>query len=163
LVKFYQNALHDLILYARQLAWFHSTPAFKGVKTAKASDSEQTLTRGQKIERNGGTPLMPEVGEAAYLIGYWHDLGLVSAGAMSGVVLSAAEIAAWREGLAIELSPWEFMAIREMSRAYLSQSRESEKEECPPPYGEVVKEFDRDVVGSKISNTFKALIQARRK
>lgn len=106
---------------------------------------------------------MPEVGEAAYLVGYWQDLGLVSAGAMSGAVLSSTEIAAWREGLAIELSPWEFTAIREMSRAYLSQTRESEKEECPPPYGEVVKEFDRDVVGSKISNTFKALIQARRK
>lgn len=106
---------------------------------------------------------MPEIGEAAYLSGYWHDLGLIGAGGMGGAVLSASEVAAWSEGLAIELSPWEFSAIREMSRAYLAQARESEKEECPPPYGAVNKEFDRDAVSSKISNTFKALIQARRK
>lgn len=106
---------------------------------------------------------MPEVGEAAYLAGYWQDLGLLGTSGMGGAVLSATEIAAWSEGLAIDLSPWEFSALREMSRAYLNQSRESEKEECPPPYGAANKEFDRDAVSSKISNTFKALIQARRK
>lgn len=106
---------------------------------------------------------MPDIGEAGYLAAYWQDLGLVSSGGMGAAVLTSVEIAAWKEGLAIDLSPWEFSALREMSRAYLTQARESEKEECPPPYGAVNKEFDRDAVSSKISNTFKALIQARRK
>lgn len=111
----------------------------------------------------GGRPLFPDAGEAEYIIAYWFDLGKIQSGGMGPVPLSAAEIAAW-EGLSgITLAPWEFRALRRMSEAYLQQLHESEKPECPPPYGNPVQIVDRDEVSKKVGNAFRALIQAKRK
>lgn len=82
---------------------------------------------------------------------------------MGPTPLSAAEIDAWQRGCGIELQAWEFHILREMSRAYLAQLHESEKPDCPPPYGDPVNDFDRDVVSKKVSNAFQAFIQAKRK
>lgn len=82
---------------------------------------------------------------------------------MGAAPLSSREIVAWQEGSGIILQPWEFHILRDMSRAYLAQLHESEKPDCPPPYGDPVNNFDRDVVSKKVSNAFQALMQAKRK
>lgn len=119
-------------------------------------------TRGQEIVERGGSPLTPDIGDAGYLVAYWQAVGVVESGAMGQSPLSASEVRAWMECSGIQLQPWEFHALREMSKAYLAQLHESEKPECPPPYGDPVTIFDREVVSKKVSNAFKAFIQAKR-
>jgi hypothetical protein len=111
----------------------------------------------------GGKPLMPRVDGADYVLAYWRDLGMFESNGMGATPLSAAEICAWQVCSGIVLESWEFHVLREMSRAYLAQLHESEQPDCPPPYGDPVNNFDREVVSKKVSNAFQALIQAKRK
>ena len=134
----------------------------KGKSVATADAKPEQLTRAQKIERNGGFPLFPSVGDADYVITYWHDLGVVESGAMGPIPLSSKEILSWQECTGIDLQAWEFRVLREMSRRYLIQYEESKKPECSPPFGDPVNEFDRAVVSKKVGNAFKAFIQAKR-
>jgi hypothetical protein len=138
------------------LGWFHSIP--KNEKPTK----EKQLSRAEKIRSNGGTPLMPPC-DADYLIGYWHDLGLCSSGAMGAISLSAVEIAAWSSLSAVELEPWEFNSLRSMSQNYVNSLHESESPSAPPPYGSMTQEFDRDIVQKKLVGAFKAFIMAGKK
>ena len=160
--KFYSCIIEELTLYARQLAWFRSIPIAKQEKSVASADKQTELTRAEKIQKNGGRPLLPDVGDAEYVITYWQDLGMVEMGAMGPVPLSAREILSWQECTGVELSAWEYRAIKQMSQAYLMQAKESEKPECEPPYGDPVNEFDRTIVSKKVSNAFKAFIQAKR-
>jgi len=137
-------------------------PIAKQEKSVANSDKQTELTRAEKIQKNGCRPLLPDVGDAEYVITYWQDLGMVEMGAMGPVPLSAREILSWQECTGVELSAWEYRAIKQMSQAYLMQAKESEKPECEPPYGDPVNEFDRTIVSKKVSNAFKAFIQAKR-
>lgn len=134
----------------------------RGKSVASADAKPEQLTRAQKIERNGGFPLFPSVGDADYVITYWHDLGVVESGAMGPIPLSSKEILSWQECSGIELEAWEFRVLRDMSRRYLIQHEESKKPECPPPFGDPVNDFDRGVLSKKVGNAFKAFIQAKR-
>ena len=101
--------------------------------------------------------------DADYLIAWWHDLGLCSAGAMGAVSLSAVEIAAWARLSAVELEPWEFNSLRSMSQNYVNSLHESESPNAPPPYGSMTQEFDRVIVQKKLVGAFKAFIMAGKK
>jgi len=115
------------------------------------------------IINNGGEPLMPPVGDAEYLIGYWHSVGMVTANGMGSSPISSVELQTWAQAQGIDMAPFEFNAVMEMSKSYLASLHQGEKPDCPPPYGNPVNEFDRQKVASKISNAFKAFIGARRK
>jgi hypothetical protein len=138
------------------MGWFHSTP-----KSEKPSKDKQ-LNRAEKIKAAGGTPLMPQC-DAEYLIAYWNDLGLCSSGGMGAVGLSSLEIDSWSRLSAVELEPWEFQALRQMSQHYVSMVHKGEDVDCPPPFGEMASIFDRDVVGKKVTNAFKSFIMAGKK
>lgn len=146
------------------MAWFNTVPNAldKGKSVASADTKAEQLTRAQKIERNGGIPRFPSVGDADYVITYWHELGVVESGGMGPVPLSSKEILSWQECTGIDLQSWEFRVLREMSRRYLIQAEESKKPECSPPYGDPVNEFDRTIVSKKVTNAFQAFIQAKR-
>jgi len=115
------------------------------------------------IINNGGTPLMPPVGDADYIIGYWQALGMATPNGMGSAPLSASEISHWSQLSGIELAPFEYTSIVDMSRHYLSSMQQGAKPDFPPPYGDPVSEFDRTKVATKISNAFKAFIGAKRK
>lgn len=106
---------------------------------------------------------MPDVEGAEYLVSYWQSLGKCSVGAMGPVPLSPADIAAWQNGTKTALLPFEFTALLEMSRGYVSSLAEGEKPESLPPYGDPVKDFDREALSKKVSNAFKAFLQSKRK
>jgi len=144
----------------RQLAWFRTVPKQKNSKAV--TSEEKSLTRAEKIEANGGKPLMPDIGEAEYVLRYWFDLGAIETGGMSAAPLSAKEIEAWQSCTGIELTSWEFSIIQMLSRQYIAQLLDSERPECPPPYGDPVNDFDREQVGRKIGNAFKAFTQAKK-
>lgn len=138
----------------------HSTP--KQAVALKTKELEKARTRSESITANGGVPLLPDIGDAAYLTGYWFDLGMTGQGGLGLVQISAQEILAWSEGSGIKLNPWEFLAIRTMSLSYLRQLQESEKPDCPPPFGDPVNQFDRDVVQNKIQSAFKSLMLSKK-
>ena len=149
-------------MYARQLAWFNATP--RPPDTAKkVSAPAPKVSRGEEFIARGGRPLFPDVGDAEYIIAYWFDLGKIQSGGMGAAPLSALEISAWMTASGLCLAPWEFRVLRRMSEAYLAQLHESEKPECPPPYGNPVQIVDRNEVSKKVGNAFRALIQAKRK
>ena len=138
------------------MGWFHATP--KSDKPAK----EKQVNRAERIRAAGGTPLMPEC-DAEYIIGYWQDLNLCSVGAMGPVPLSAIEIYSWCALSGVELEPWEFNSLRQMSQNYVSYVHISEAPDAAPPYGSVAQEFDRNVVQKKLTSAFKAFIMAGKK
>lgn len=146
----------------RQLAWYNSAP--KEPKRA-AKDQPPPKTRGERVKATGGEPLMPDVTEEAeYLLGYMHDLGWFSSGAMGRSPLSCQEIACWSQGTETPLAPWEFSALRAMSKAYLVQLHESEAPDCQPPFGNpTTTGADREVVGKRVGDAFKALMLSQRK
>lgn len=105
---------------------------------------------------------MPDVGEVAYVVAYWQDAGMVATGGMAPARLSSTEVATWAAGCGVALAPWEFRALRDMSSAYLAELTNGEKPETPPPYGDPVQEFDREVLGRRLQNEFRALMMAQK-
>lgn len=105
---------------------------------------------------------MPDVGDAEYLVEYWRSAGMAMSGALGSGPITSSELAAWQIGRGVDLTPFEFESILEMSRDYLSSMQAGSKPECPPPYGDPVSDFDRKTVSEKISGAFKAFIQAKR-
>lgn len=105
---------------------------------------------------------MPEIGEAGYLVAYWQDAGMVHSGGMGPAPMIPSELMAWQQGSGIDLTPWEFTVVLEMSRAYLAAKNDGTKPDCPPPYGDPVNEFDRSAVAKKVTNAFKAFMQAKK-
>ena len=106
---------------------------------------------------------MPPVGDAEYIIDYWRAVGMALPNGMGSAPISATELSNWAQAQGLDLAPFEFSAVLEMSRAYLSSMQQGEQPNCPPPYGDPVNDFDRQKVASKISNAFKAFIGAKRK
>ena len=105
---------------------------------------------------------MPEV-DAEYLLSHWQSMGLVSTSAMGAIALSSQEIMAWSAMSAVELEPWEFNCIRQMSQNYVSALYKGENANDPPPFGSLAQEFDKTIVGNKVASAFKSFIMAGRK
>lgn len=77
---------------------------------------------------------LPEV-EAQHLQHMLDQLGWAELGGFGAVPLSAQEIRAWCDGMAVELEPWEFELIRDASRAYCRQAAAKDPRE-PTFYAE---------------------------
>ena len=153
-----------MILYARQLAWFNTKPRHPekaGVPNGPTKQAE--LSRSEEIIERGGKPLMPDIDGAEYLVVHWQDLGVITSGGMGLSALSHQEILAWAQCHGTMLQPWELRILRDMSRAYLMQLHESEKPDCPPPFGDPVNVFDRGLVAKKVTNAFRSFQQVKPK
>lgn len=155
--KFYLEVTDDLILYAQQTAWLDATP-----KTSeKIENKSEQKTRRELIEANNGEPHYPDVGEAFYLTEYWRELGMVMAGGMGPVTLTAQEIESWQRCTMTPLKPWEFRAIKAMSSAYISQLHQSTEPEAPAPHSTYADMVDRKTVGKKVSGLFANYIKSQ--
>lgn len=145
----------------------HSAPRQKAKVADKKTPAmppqdERQKTRAEKIEESGGRPLMPDVGEVAYVVAYWQDAGMVATGGMAPARLSSTEVATWAAGCGVTLAPWEFRALRDMSSAYLAELMNGENPETPPPYGDPVQEFDREALGKRITGELKAFMMSKK-
>jgi len=107
-------------------------------------------SRAEQIINNGGTPLLPDVGEAFYLVNYWRQVGAVGSSESGPVALSYQEIESWQRQAGLPLEPWETIALRQMSEAYVSQWFDSQEPEATAPYGGASDMIDRQKIGSKI-------------
>lgn len=150
----------------RQLAWLHAVPVPEQERkrnVAAAGPAPERQSRAEKIAANGGEPLLPLLcDELLYLIGYLWEAGPVTSAGMGPAPLSALEIQAWQRGAGIDLMPWEFLALRKLSRAYCGQLHDAETPDCPPPYGQPATDFDRSIVARKVGDAFKAFARAKR-
>lgn len=126
---------------------------------SKQSTNASSKTRLELIQEKGGEAELPQFEVAAYLVDYWRDVGSVNQGGYSPSPLSAAEIQAWQQMAGIRLNPWEFRIIREMSRAYLSYLHEAEEFECPAPFGDYSRQFNRDHIAEQAKRVFGRLTE----
>ena len=143
-----------MIAYAKQEAWLNSVP-----KKNKIDNQMVQKTRLETLLENGGSPLLPDVGEAFYLVEYWHNAGCVGQGFAGPVALTWQEIVAWQKACGLQLIPFETKTIRSMSEAYAGQWHLSQALECPPPYGGIADLIDRETVKSKVGRLFKAQVK----
>lgn len=133
------------------MAWLHATPKQPGVKE---SQNHQSKCRIDLIEEKGGVIELPTFEFGAYLVDYWKDVGSVSQGGYSAAPITSIEISAWQKMVGIKLNPWEFRVIREMSRAYLAYLHVAEEFECPAPYGDYSKQFNRNHIAEQAKRVF---------
>lgn len=106
----------ELEQYAAQLGWLHATP--KGEKSPR-------------IDRMDA--ILPDV-TADWVAAHWQECGTVDTGAMGAIPLSWESILGWQVAAEIPLPPWERIAIRRMSVAYVRALHAGAAADCPPPY-----------------------------
>lgn len=135
------------------MAWLHTHP--------EAGDGKpDALSRMQQIERDGGTPQLPPV-TAQYLCDALLSVGLCQPGAMGGAMpLAATELAAWCQGTATPLAPWEFAAVLAASKAYCAQMC---SKDTAPPFGDLEDMADPEVVTARLRAGLSSLARPRRK
>ena len=85
------------------------------------------------MERHDIDPPLPAC-RAQYLVGYLHEIGPVKAGAAGAVAIDHADIRYWQDNVGIVLHPWQARLMRDLSRAYASESHRARKYDCPAPY-----------------------------
>lgn len=88
---------------------------------------------------------MPDVAGYQYILDLFFE---VLGPYMGGIEpLSLQEIKAWCDISGVYLAPWEAVAIRNMSRAYVVQFNRSNNSNEPPPYYEATRAVD---IGAKL-------------
>jgi hypothetical protein len=123
----------------------------------RGASAEDRVPRYRQIIEKGGAPMLPNPGPAGYLVDYWKDAGCGLFGGMGITPLTSEEVLAWQNGTHTPLSPWEFQAVLEISRAYAGFLQTAREADCPPPYGATVAEVDREKVGDRLAAAFDAL------
>lgn len=147
--KFYEEVKRELIVYARQLAWLHSVPHETDEQGSLSNPREKKkpVTRGESMGL-----ILPDVGVAEYLVGYWHEIGVVATGAMGPVPISAKDLYYWQEITSIELDNFESSSIIEMSRAYVTQYNQHDDDGFPP-----YVEPQNQLINRKVEKTLHSL------
>lgn len=106
--------------------------------------------------------MLPVIEAGGYLVDYLWDVGPVGSTGMGPAVITYTELQAWQLCTGLSLQPWEVVILRRLSADYMVEASKAEKPDCPAPFGSPKMEFDRDVVSRKVSNAFKAFLQAKR-
>lgn len=73
---------------------------------------------------------------APYIADWWQRIGLSVAGSMGESALTTGQIRADLAAIGFSALPWEIIAIRRMSEAFVIQCSQAEKPNCPAPYPE---------------------------
>jgi hypothetical protein len=116
------------------MAWLAATPKPpEGSLRAKSPGQAPTISRADQMRKQGITPQMPP-NPAPHIVTRLVEIGLTGSNGMGSVPLSWLEINEWQRATAVRLAPWEARLIRDLSVAYLAESRRAESETCPPPW-----------------------------
>lgn len=106
---------------------------------------------------------LPNLEEAAYLIGLLLEAGLASTSGMGAVPLSWQDIDAWIRVTESSPSVWQKLLVRELSEAYVAELNLASDVNRPDPYihvDEVEKDevaVDRLAVNNKLKGAFASL------
>lgn len=175
-------------LYVRQEAYYNAVP-----EGAKVSRLEQirAASVGEKIEETASDdseddgsipdnptvsvhelqeiPMPPLSGAAEYLVALLHSAGYASATGMGLVGLSWQEIEAWArcsDYIRI-LTPKEYRAVFQLSRAYAGEIAVATKKDAKPPYVPPVEfkqdEVVREMIAEHVEDVFAAMMAAQQR
>ncbi|NHZ78447.1 hypothetical protein F2P44_03985 [Massilia sp. CCM 8695] len=81
-------------------------------------------------------PAMPDLECGSHLLDYLWSWGPTLSGSMGEAPLNHSELVACQHNTGIELSEWEASTLIRMSKAYLGESHQAIKRDCPPPFGD---------------------------
>lgn len=128
------------------MAWLHATPTAKGQPRPIGA-----MSRLQALHHEGAAVPLPEPGPAAHLLDHLFDAGPVMHGGMGAAPLSYGELHAWSALRGIDLEPWEFKLMRDLSRAYAAESSTADNPSAAPPWVEIDQTADaRKAVSDRI-------------
>jgi hypothetical protein len=138
-----------LTLYVRQMAWLQAVPKPpEGSKRAKAVQQAQ-ISRIDRMTKDGITAAMPS-NPMPHVITRLIEIGITESTGMGPAPLSWSEIGAWQASTGVLLAPWEAKLLRQLSIAYLSETRRAESENCPPPWRAEVSDRERDIEDARL-------------
>lgn len=75
---------------------------------------------------------------AEYLLAFFMEVGPSVSTGMGMAPIGFSDIEAWRNLTETNLTPWDALMLRQMSRAYVNQYAESRDPRCPAPYEEAM-------------------------
>ncbi len=108
----------------RCVAWLNATlqqPAPQkspGKRNPQSDVQQEPITRRQKHAADGVDFALPELGDEAYLLDIFFDVGPLVPGAMGDVPLLYGHLLDWQRAHGVALCPWEHGLLRRLSRAY---------------------------------------------
>jgi hypothetical protein len=115
------------------MAWLHATPKPpEGSKRAQRGQAAK-LSRLDQLKKDKVPAPMPP-NPAPKIVERLVEIGITGSNGMGATPLSWAEIGEWQRLTCVPLPPWEARLLRQLSLAYLSESRRAESENCPPPW-----------------------------
>lgn len=136
--EFLKVAGEDLCLYVRHSAWLSASP-----ERAKSDKSETPIkSRLDQLKGIAGDedyePMMPEPGEAAYLLAHFREVGPT----LGDAAISSGELRDYQENMGVHLSPWECKTLRRLSIEYLNETHRATKAEADktPPFADAIDE-----------------------
>lgn len=103
----------------------------------------------EQLKRDKIVPQMPP-NPAPHIFDWLIEVGLTEAAGMGAAPISSGELAAWQANTCVQLAPWEARLIRQLSKAYLAESRIAESETCPPPWRAEVTAREREVEEARL-------------
>ncbi len=116
------------------MAWLHATPKPpEGTKRSKHGDQAARISRLDRLKKDRIPVRMPP-NPAPHIVSRLVEIGITETTGMGPAPLSWREISEWQRNTGIPLAPWEARLLRQLSLAYLSESRRAESENCPPPW-----------------------------
>lgn len=103
--------------------------------------------------------IMPDIGDAHYLVPLLFEAGTVEQNGMGISPLSWQEIDSWLSTTGLNVTTWELLTLKQMSEAYAAEFSQANKPDRPAPYSHIVApdEIDREAVAKKIKGVFSAL------
>ena len=154
-MKFFGDLFGDLMLYARQIAWWNATPKRRD-KLGKTEKEIVLPIRAQQAQDKGDVPYYPPIpSEVSYLLSHLEGLGFSEVGMAGPVPLSWQEIAAWSHLQGVELNPWEATVLRSMSEQFVRELAEAENHLRPPPWSPEPEQIDQQELAQRIKDVLR--------
>lgn len=132
------------------MAFLNATP--KPDERSKAADPKYERALISRIERlkKDKIPIKMPPNPAPGIIARLMEMGVTEAAGMGSAPLSWLTIDAWQRVTGVTLPAWEARLLRDLSVAYLTESRKAESENCPSPWRSEVTQRERDVERARL-------------
>lgn len=116
----------------------------EGTQRAKYAHQRPKISRQEQLKKDGVAIAMPS-NPAPHIISRLIEIGITETTGMGPAPLSWREIEAWQSAVNVRLAPWEARLMRQLSLAYITESRRAESETCPPPWRSEVTHREQQV------------------
>lgn len=138
------------------MAWLHAVPSGKHVDSKK-----QKVSRLQHyLESNPDSDelQMPELNGADYLVSYLTEIGPAVSSGFGPSVVSWSEIDCWLKRTGLDLSPWEVITLRELSKVYVSELSQASDPNRKAPYMKAKPaELPKEEVANKLRSALSSM------